>query len=249
MLPKRAPEEAAPSRASAEERFLTRTITLPISGKEAVIREGDGYAERILYADNAKFHKKLPKYWAHLTLSLGGKAHPTDKDILDLLVPDQQVLAIEIHKFNYGSMLQLRGKCGSCGKPSNYEVDLDKLPLIPLPDGASGPDPTFEVRLPRSGKRVRFGYSNGHAEMEEADAVGFDPNRVDLSRIKEIDGVDHVSYEMVISLPLIDHRALREAIASKKCGYDMDVNFVHSCGASVSQNLITDPSFLMPGLL
>lgn len=225
---------------------LTRVITLPVSQYQATIREGDGYAEKMLFAQEDKLHLAYPDFWAMLTLELNGKK-PDRDDILRLVLPDQRTLAIDIFKLSYGNMLKLTAKCGKCGKPANYDVDLNKLPFKSLPEGLAPPDPVRKLKLPRDKRIVTLGYITGAQEIEEADSEDFDPNRNDFKWIRHIEGKDKVSYEDVVALPLMDHKAIREVIAEMACGYDTMVNFKHSCGRINTQNVLTDPSFLMPG--
>ncbi|MEW6352379.1 MAG: hypothetical protein AB1646_25280 [Thermodesulfobacteriota bacterium] len=228
--------------------YLTKTVTLPVSGLEAEIREGDGYAERILYGNNKPMREVLPEFWAHLTARLGETQPVSRDDILGLTIPDQHVLAIEIYRLNYGDTLELAGTCDRCGEPAGYEVDLGKLPLMPLPADAVPPDPTFEVVLPRTGRRVKFGYVTGKDELENSSSGEFDTVRLNHRAIRTIDGAT-VSYEEVRRLPLADQKALRKGISSKVCGYDTTVRFVHQCGRRLVVDILTDPSFFMPGLV
>lgn len=228
--------------------YLTKTITLPVSGLEAVIREADGNAERLLFARQQEMHKALPDYWAKLTVRLGTQEKVAASDVLNLLTPDQEFLAIEIYRLTIGDTLSLTGNCGSCGKSAGYEVDLSKLDRLPLPDGAVGPDPTFEVVLPRTGHRVVFGYLTGKQEQEELEIEGFDPGRMEFKAIRSIDGSTDVKFRLVQAWPLADHKALRAAMRDNRCGYDTRVRFTHSCGKAQVMNILLDPSFLLPGL-
>ena len=226
---------------------LTKDIVLPISQLSASIKEGDGWNEKILFSQGEKIHLTLPDYWASLTTKLGDKQKPTGDDILDLTLPDQHTLAIEIFKLSYGNILELRWTCAGCNKKAKYKVDLDTLEFIPPPEGAVPPDPTFEILLPRSKRRVRLGYVTGRKEQEEFDAGTFDPNRADFRVIRSIEEIAKVSYEDVLNLPLMDHKVIREKVKDMECGYVTDVSFKHSCGAERSVNILLDPSFLVPG--
>lgn len=225
---------------------LTRVITLPVSHYQATIREGDGYAEKILFAQEDNIHLAYPDFWALLTEELNGKKPDRDA-ILSLVIPDQRALAIEIFKLSYGSTLKLTAKCSKCGLPANYKVDLNKLPIVPLPEGLLPPDPTIKIKLPRDKRTVTIGYITGHQEIEEADSPNFDPNRNDFKWVRSIEGKDKISYEDIVSLPLMDHKAIREVMSEMTCGYDTSVTFKHGCGKMMTQNILSDPSFLMPG--
>jgi hypothetical protein len=229
-------------------KYAEKTVTLPVSQREAVIREGDGYAERILYGDLDKLAARLPDYWAHLTERIGDARPIKREHILELLVPDQEFLAVEIHRLNYGDELELRTSC-SCGATDYGTIDLGKLPLIPLPEAATPPDPEWTITLPRTGDQVVFGFTTTAQEIEETETPGVDPNRFDFRAVRRLGSNDDPSYEDVLHLPLADKRALRRAIASKRCGYDVVVESTCAkCGRGTSLNLLQDPGFLLPGL-
>ena len=226
---------------------LTRVITLPVSQYQATIKEGDGYAEKLLFENQDKIHLAFPGFWSHLTEKLGEKTKPSAEDILNLTLPDQHVLAIEIFKLSYGNILKLTNKCGKCGKPADYDVDLNKLEMLPVPDGSIPPDPVSKLKLPRSKLNITIGYIRGFQELEEQSADSFDPNRFDMKNVRSIEGKDKVSYEEIIALPLLDHKVIRETVKARECGYVTEVTFKHGCGNQITQNILTDPSFLMPG--
>lgn len=228
--------------------YFRKTITLPICGQEAVIREADANAEDLLWEHKERLHKAYPQYWAYLTERLGDKTKVTAEDILQLLVPDQQYLALEIWRLTKGDRLELEGSCPHCGKPANYEVDLTGLDVLPLPEGSVPPDPLFDVVLPRSGHTVTLGYLTGKQELAELEIEGFNPTRMVFGAIRAIDGDSKVKLSDVRAWPLADHAAMRKAIKDNRCGLDTRVRFTHTCGRSVVMDLLTDPSFLLPGL-
>ena len=224
--------------------YLRKTVMLPVCGLEAEVREGDGNAEAILRAGGwGSLAKNLPSYWAHLTVRIGENTQVTAKDILDLALPDQHVLGVEIWRCNYGDLLELSGACPGCGDPMGFGVPLDQLELRPMPAGG----PIFEKILPRSGKKVLYGYITGHQEMLQAEVGDGDLVRLDYAAIKSVDG-QQVSYEEVRAWKLRDSEAFRKARAKTFCGYDTTVKFTHSCGRGLVVDLLTDPSFLVPGL-
>jgi hypothetical protein len=228
-----------------------KTITLPVSGWTATIKEADGYADKILFSKRLNLHKTYPEYWAYCTEDLNGKK-PTAEDINSLLVPDQQFLALEIYKLSYGSELGLKGACPHCGKSLNTPVNLDKLPLRPIPAGATPPDPTWEVKLPRTKKKVVYGYITFEKDMEDVDAP-FDPNRDIFKCIRTISNDEkkdgQPSYEDIVNLPVKDLKALRNTMMEKATGYDTHVKTkCNSCDKGVEINILMDPSFLFGGM-
>jgi hypothetical protein len=225
---------------------LTNTITLPL-GLEAVVREADGNAERILFSKKSKIHQALPGYWAACTLRLGEIEKPSREDILNLKEPDQTFLAIEIYRATFGDKLILQGDDPDTGRPAGFEVNLAKLDVMPIPDGQTGPDPVFAFVLPKTGQRVEYGYLSGHQMLEELEREDICPARMDFARIRSIDGSSKVTMKQVESWPLSDMRALREDFHRTRCGYDPRIRFKNENGREVVMNLLTDPQFLFPG--
>ena len=227
--------------------YRTKEFTLPVSGALCIVREADANAEYLLTGDK-RVAEAFPDYWAYLTRQIGDIHRPTTSQFLDLLEPDRISIAIEIFRVTMGDELKLSGECAGCGEPVNYVVDLGELDFIPLPEGVSGPDPTFEIELPRSRHRVIWGFRTGHQEIEELRMKGFNPSRSVFRAIRSIDGNMDFKLHDVMAWPLMDHRALRNDIASKMVGYDTRVRFTHGCGRGQVVNILSDPSFLMPGL-
>lgn len=225
--------------------YVTKEIVLPVSGLTAVVQESWGDPERELYKRMDEIHKALPEYFAALTRRLGDNEKVTQDDILALRRPDYRSLALEIYRVSsLDDTITLTGDCRYCGKPAGYVVDMGGLSFEPLPDGVTGPDPVFEVVLPRTGSTVGFGYITGKQELEEADKPGFDLIKLAYRAVRTIDARPAKERE-VAALPRADLRALIQAITSARCGYDTRVRFKHSCGKEVVMDLLTDPSFVM----
>jgi hypothetical protein len=230
--------------------YLTKTIVLPVNGQEATVRQADFNSERLLFSNKERLSEALPKYWAKHTLKLGAldEAAITEDVVLDLLVPDQEALAMAIYEAtNRTSKLMLTGECGGCGEPANYRIDLADLDVMPLPEDIRGPDPLFSVTLPVTGHRVEFGYLTGRQEQIEALKKNQDLFGVTVSAIRTVDGATPKPGE-IGKWPLPDVRALRNAIKASRCGRDPRVRFTHGCGKAQVMNLLLDPSFLYPGL-
>ncbi|MGB6068324.1 MAG: hypothetical protein WBG50_26240 [Desulfomonilaceae bacterium] len=234
---------------------ITKTVTLPACGLEAVVREPDGIAEDIIHQGLEKIQEALPKFWAYCTVRIGDKEKVRDKDVLDLFMPDINFLGIEIFRLTtpqdddmLRDRLLLTGICPHCGKPEKYQVNLGGLDLMPLPDGADPRDPEFDFTLPRSRHLVRFGYLRGRDDLASGDRGGFDLKGIEMAAIRSINGSPKFGRRDINQWPYADHRALRDEMEAKQCGYDTRVRFVHECGKSVVSNLLTDPSFVLLGL-
>lgn len=228
---------------------LQKALEFPACKKQARIMESDGEAERIISLNLDDLIHAYPRFWAHLTLEIDGKK-PTTDDILDLAVPDQRFLAIEIWRLGYGDILTLCSRCDKCGLPLDFNVPLDKLPLLPLPSDCSPPDPTWSVKLPRDGATVVMGYMNGRQELEESEAGTLDLNRIDFKSIRSFGGKNDFSYETIKSLVGRDHKAIRQAAKQHQCGYDTNIKAKCThCQKAQVVDLMSDPTFVFPGLV
>ena len=230
---------------------LTNTITLPICQKAVTIREGDGYSDKILLKKNKKLYETYPEYLASLIVDIDGKERIKKKDVLDLFAPDQEYLAIECYKLNYGTDFRFLFICPACEHEEEHVVDLEKLEFKELPVEFQSTDPVVEGKLPRSGKRVTIGMLNGHQEslLLEQIIAGpvVDTNQAAFQAIRFIDGSRDFSYEDVINFVQADLREIRRLRKKLLCGYDTEVVVkCPDCGEKSSINLMTSRDFLLP---
>jgi hypothetical protein len=228
--------------------YRTLTVTPPVLQQEVVIRETNAYNEQLIFDDKSEQLDALVSYWASVVQSIGEIKKPVKKNFYDLTEPDRIFLGIEIFKLSISETLSLSGPCAACGDPANFVVDLNTLDLIPLPEGATPGDPTFSVTLPRTKNVVVFGYRTGHQEMAELKNEEFNPSRTAWKAIRSVNGDTDIKLSDIMRWPLADHVVLRKAIVDRQCGYDTRVRFRHKCGKSTVMNIISDPSFLAPGL-
>lgn len=225
--------------------LVQKTIVLPVCQREAEIREGDGYSDRALLKKKKRIYQVIPDYLASMTVSIGGE-NATRKEILDLATPDQEFLAIEIYKLNYGDIFDFSFACPFCGHSTDGEADLDALEFIPAPD-----PPEVSGTLPRSGKQYAVGLLNGHKEQllfaQISEGVP-DLNQSDFQSLVSLDGSQNFGYEDVVRLPLADHKAIRKARKKLICGYDTTLNIeCEKCGETSSVNILMHSDFLLPG--
>jgi hypothetical protein len=227
----------------------TREITLPISGKVIVIKEGNGYAFRALIKRNKRIFESIYDYLASMVVSIDGR--PAGKtDILKLLLPDQEYLSIEIYKLCYGDIFDFEFACPSCGKVSQQEFPLDKLEFVPLADGLTGPDPIITVSLPRRKVQVIVGMLTGEKELtllQQAATTGADLNQGDFMALRAFDGSIDFSFEDVIKLKLADHKEIRKARNKLICGYDTTAIITcPKCEEQSAINILLHRDFLFP---
>lgn len=227
-----------------------REITLPISKKKIVIREGDGYSFRALIKKNKRMFESVYDYLASMVVSIDGKGNIRKEEVLKLLLPDLEYLSIEVYKLCYGDIFEFDYLCASCGHESPQEVPLDKLEFFPLAADLSGVDPVITITLPRSGKSAVVGMLSGEKELELMQgmlATGPDLNQGDFRSLRGLDGSIDFSYEDVIRLPLADHKAIRKARKKLVCGYDPTVIITcPECEDQTSLNIMLHKDFLFP---
>jgi len=227
-----------------EYQYLTKTVTLPVSGLEAVIREADSFAEELITESNKGLAAALPDYWAYCTAKLGDKAPVTRDDVLALRTPDYKCLGIEIYRVTYGDTLILVNDDDP--QESGYAVDLKELDFLAM---TAGPDPTFKFTLPRTGHQIVYGYKTAAQDLEELELPGFQPTRMSFRAIRSVNGSTDIKLEAVKQWPGFDHKALRADMRKNQCGYDTRVRFRNKQGKAQVVDLFADPSFLLPGLM
>ncbi len=229
-----------------------KEIILPVSGTRAVIREGDGYADKKLTQKNKNRFELVYEYLAFLTESLGDLKKITADSIKKLLIPDHEYLAVECYRLNYGDELEFLYTCSNCSEESNHVIDLSSLELRqPSPESSGFPDPTITITLPRSRKTAEIGMLNGHKEIQliqQEISAGLDLNRTDFFSIRSLNGSKDFSYEDIVTLPLADHVAIRKARKKLICGYDTNIAVrCPNCSNKNTVNIMMSKDFLFPG--
>lgn len=228
----------------------TRDITLPISGKKIVIREGDGYSTRALLKKNKRIYDSVFDYLSSMVVSIDGRTGITRVDVLKLLTPDQEFLSFEVYKLNYGDVFEFDFGCPSCGADSEQTIPLDKLPFATLPEDLKGPDPIINLTLPRSKKTAIVGMLTGEKELELltlASANGLDINQSSFRSLRALDNMTEFTYEDVINLPLADHKSIRRARKRLICGYDANILVrCPECEEESVVNILMHRDFLLP---
>ena len=231
--------------------LLTSDVILPLKSISCKIREGNGYADRILLKKNKRLHQVLPEYLNSLLESMDGSPCKIE-DVMKLLVPDYEFLLIEAFKLNFDAALEFTNVCSSCGSMNLHTVDLSALPMLELPeDCEGGPDPVMNVLLPRSKKRARVGFLTVESDMilneQMANSGSVDLNQGDYRALRALDGCDPITYEYVVKLPLMDHKTIRKARRTLQAGYDPLVSLVcESCQNYDVTNILGLRYFLFP---
>jgi len=231
--------------------LLTTEVITPISQLKIVVQEGTGYNERALLKKGKRLHQVIPDYLASLIAEMDGKPCKTS-DVMQFLVPDYEFLLIEAYKNCFDSFLSFVNVCSNCGQMNNHTVDLSELPMLPLPENCTGgTDPVIDLVLPRTKLRARVGFLTVQNDMilnEQMSSQGsVDLNQGDYLSLRMLEGCDPVSYEDVVKLPLMDHKAIRKARRGLVAGYDPLVSLVcESCGNYDVTNILGLRDFLFP---
>ena len=233
----------------------TDIIELPVCKEPAEIKEGDATADDLLTNSKKRLAEVIPDHLACLTLSIGGNGDKVTRNtILSLTVPDMEYLALHIHRVNYGDDIRLKVMCDKCGKDNGFSIPFTTLDFIPVPEDAVGVYPIFSITLPRSGYEAEFGYLTGNQELTLLQKIvngQIDPTAmlyehlISLNNIKKPD----LKIRHLKELLGMDRAALRDAIDSKKCGYDPRVRWKCVwCNQPNITNVLTDISFLLPSV-
>jgi hypothetical protein len=231
--------------------LITNEVTTPVSKLTAKVRETDGYSERLLLKKGKRLHQVIPDYLASIIVEYDGKPCKV-ADVMQFLVPDYEFLLIEAYRVNFLDELSFMNVCSNCGAMNSHVVNLSELPMIPLPENCTGgTDPVIDLVLPRTKLRARVGFLTVQNDMilneQMSNQGSVDLNQGDYLSLRMLEGCDPVSYEDVVKLPLMDHKAIRKARRELVAGYDPLVSLVcESCGNYDVTNILGLRDFLFP---
>lgn len=232
-----------------------KSIVLPLSQEQAIIKEGSGLHDRLLRRGEVNWTLNIPDYVSSLTESIDGKEVVDKERIFALKCIDYNALQIEIHRVCYEDVLVFWNICSFCGEPSPHAMDLSKLNMIPMPSGSSGgKNPLFDYKLPRSERRIKMQYltvaQQRIIDSERMNTGNTDLNQSDFMSLHSLEGCDPVTYEEVLNLPLLDHKFIRDKQKELVCGYDTNILTQCSnkkCMKREIVDIMTLKDFLFPG--
>ncbi|AMM44844.1 baseplate hub subunit [Bacillus phage SP-15] len=92
---------------------------------------------------------------------------PAKLDVNSLISPDKHFILIKLRVLSYGPDYYVKHKCPSCGKLSEYKIDLDKLDVHYLDEDFT--EPFDEFTLPVSNKKVALRLPR-MSDLNDADA-------------------------------------------------------------------------------
>jgi len=168
-------------------------------------------------------------------------------DLGKMLIGDKSHYLVQLRVESLGDLLRFQTQCGR-GHRYEAQVSLKALDLKPLTAEAAerfAQDRLFEVRLPRTGRQVRFALLIGEDQMRVEDALTNSKDELSSEllalRVREIEGFDlktGLDAETNLDirgflkrLPTFDATALRDAIADVEPGVDLEAESTCKCGS------------------
>lgn len=237
----------------AEIKRNTRQFVMPVNKWEAVVREGDGFAEDVFNRQGPGWIEHVPEWAAYHVVKMGDIEKVTVDDILDLQVQDQEALFINIRQCIAGDKVNLKVFCEQKIHENGICVDLEEISFTPLPADAQGERPTFVVTLPRSEWECEFGYITGQEELAAVEKIKRgveDEIALLFESIKRLGpyrkGVD-LKLRHFMELLTLDRATIRGAFDKKYCGYDTRYRWnCKTCGGANITSLFSQKGFFVP---
>jgi len=221
------------------------TFTLP-SGIEIGLVEMTGAEEDLL--TNRRLMKNgeaINQVLLNCTKRLGENAEPKMKDILDLLSGDRLFALVRLRQVSLGDEVELELACPNtgCGERTPLTVNLGDIEVTPY-----GEEREFGFTLPGSGRKVKFGYLDGHKEKRLAALKEPNLTAAMMIRIVEIDG-QPPSKKALNEMSMGDRSALRKEMLRVDGGIDTQVDIpCEACGTRIRTRLEAEPAFLFPSV-
>ncbi|HRT97834.1 MAG TPA: hypothetical protein P5532_25795 [Planctomycetota bacterium] len=221
------------------------TFALP-SGIEIGLVEMTGAEEDLL--TNRRLMKNgeaINQVLLNCTKRLGDNVEPKMKDILDLLSGDRLYALVRLRQVSLGDEVELELACPNtgCGERTGLTVNLGEIEVTPY-----GEEREFEFTLPGSGRKVKFGYLDGHKEKRLAALKEPNLTAAMMIRIVEIDG-QPPSKKALNEMTMGDRSALRKEMLRVDGGIDTQVDVpCDACGTRIRTRLEAEPAFLFPSV-
>jgi len=167
------------------------------------------------------------------------------KDVLDLLSGDRLFALVRLRQVSLGDEVELELACPNtgCGERTPITVNLGDIEATPY-----GEEREFEFTLPGSGRKVKFGYLDGHKEKRLAALKEPNLTAAMMIRIVEIDG-QPPSKKALNEMTMGDRSALRKEMLRVDGGIDTQVDVsCDACGTRIRTRLEAEPAFLFPSV-
>lgn len=221
------------------------TFQLP-SGPEIELREMTGLEEELL--TNQRLIRNgdaINQVLRNCILRWDEKEEISAGDVLDMLSGDRLFVLVKLRQISLGDEVELELSCPNtiCRAKNRVVINLEDLPVTPYGEARE-----FTFTLPGSGKKVRFGYLDGHKEKRLSQMQEPTISSAMMIRLLDIDGTPP-SKKALADMSMRDRSALRQEMVRVDAGIDTTLDLeCESCGASIRTRLEAEPGFLFPGV-
>jgi hypothetical protein len=229
--------------------IYTEKYVLPSNGvlegvgvKEVVIRNMTTAEEKMLLGSTSDALESVIKACI---------VSPENIDLNELTSSDKHFLLLKLRVISYGSEYPVSFKCQECGKVSEYNINLDSLPVDYLGDDFVEPYDTVELPVSKSVVELRLPRIK---DLNDADLRAkrfnkkFPESKGDITyiyrlmtNIASVDGEIKKLTDLqkfVEELHTKDSSYLRSKINKVKIGFDTEiVEECHKCNADVKFDL------------
>lgn len=165
----------------------------------------------------------------------------TGVNINDLLAMDKLAILLKIKEISYGSEMKFEATCPLCNESANVSIDVNDIPVVPIPDDFEDPR---EVMLPVLKVKVKVRFPRNSEEFYFSDV---DSAITNLYRfITEIDGkTDPVFISKVFKkLHIRDNKTIVKAIHRTEFGLSPEFEYqCLKCKGSSTVGIPLDASF------
>jgi len=216
------------------------------SGVEVELREMTGAEEELLTNQRLiRTGDAVNQVLKNCIVRLDENEEPSVKDVLDLLSGDRLFILVKLRQISLGDDVELELTCANpaCRAANMVTINIEELETTPY-----GEDREFAFTLPGSGRKVMFGYLDGHKEKRLAALKEPSISSAMLIRIIDIDGAAP-SKKLMNEMSLRDRSALRQEMLRVDAGVDTTVETeCETCGTRIRTRLEAEPGFLFPGV-
>jgi len=166
--------------------------------------------------------------------TLTGSGDERSLDWANVLQGDRMTVLLKNRIFTWGNDLVFRQPCPNCTLPVETEIDLNEMPIKPLPEESMphvlDPKQPLYVTLPGCGKRIGFRLLRGRDEKAlqkiQKQQKATQSSSYLRYRVVEIEGVEQPNWKKWLSeLGGRDASFLRASFDEADCGVDQEVEF------------------------
>lgn len=212
------------------------------------VREMTGEDEEILAARNMPTTKKINKILTRCTESIGSFSGPVLNNVIpDLTQGDRIFLLMAIRRASLGNDMPFQTTCPQCKEEARFVLDLGDLETKKMANPALR---TYDLTLPKTGKKVRMRVLTGRGEEAISKAAQKGTDLISTAILARMESIDDKPATMddLKALPLADRNFLRDSWEDHEGGVDTQVQIdCPSCNAAYETELdISQQGFFNP---